>query len=317
MWARRSPPSPSRSSPPVTPCSRGPCSSAAALVVVPWAVACARLTSDHAARPERDRVLLIADHGDRLQLDDELDDAPERRAHVVGFLPVAAASRHEGEAPVLALADTVRPTVVVLSRAGPGRRVGGRPGRPPPRAGDPGAHAVGVLRGVAGQAPALRARAHLAAVRHPRAAPHAVRPHQAGRRRRGRPGRARGAARRAAGRARRQPLREPRAAALPPGPRRQGRRGASCSRSSGRWFPTGRRTRWTERRRSPDHAVRAVPAPHPPRRAAPGARHPAGRPVGRRPAAGAAGLRRGAHHASCRSTTFATSSGPGSPAGRR
>ena len=61
-------------------------------------------------------MLLIADHGDRLQLDDELEDAPERRAHVVGFLPVAAASRHEGEAPVLALADTVRPTVVVLSR---------------------------------------------------------------------------------------------------------------------------------------------------------------------------------------------------------
>ena len=87
-----------------------------AFVVVPWAVACARLTSDHAARPERDRVLLIADHSDRLQLDDELEDAPERRAHVVGFLPVAAASRHEGEAPVLALAETVRPTVVVLSR---------------------------------------------------------------------------------------------------------------------------------------------------------------------------------------------------------
>src|SRR4051812_4391718 len=86
------------------------------IVIVPWAVACARLTSEGADRSERDRVLLIADHGDRLHLDDELLDAPERRAHEVGFLPVAAASRHEGEAPVLALAEAVRPTVVVLSR---------------------------------------------------------------------------------------------------------------------------------------------------------------------------------------------------------
>jgi lipopolysaccharide/colanic/teichoic acid biosynthesis glycosyltransferase len=35
---------------------------------------------------------------------------------VVGFLLATAASRHEGDAPVLTLADGVRPTVVVLSR---------------------------------------------------------------------------------------------------------------------------------------------------------------------------------------------------------
>jgi lipopolysaccharide/colanic/teichoic acid biosynthesis glycosyltransferase len=87
-----------------------------AFAIVPWAVTCARLTSDQAARPERDRVLLIADHSDQVLLDDELDEAPERRAHVVGFLPVEQAAGDAHAAPAIALAERTQPSVVVLSR---------------------------------------------------------------------------------------------------------------------------------------------------------------------------------------------------------
>jgi lipopolysaccharide/colanic/teichoic acid biosynthesis glycosyltransferase len=88
-----------------------------AAIVAPWAVACTRLTSDHATRStERDRAVLVAEPSDHLGLVDELARAPERRAQVVGFLTPAAASTESGGTALVDLVRASDATVVVLNR---------------------------------------------------------------------------------------------------------------------------------------------------------------------------------------------------------
>ena len=72
-------------------------------------------------------------------------------------------------------------------------------------------------------------------------------------------------------RAGRQPPRQPGPAALPPGPGGQGRARSSRSSSSAPCGPATGVHRVDRRRRPPDHALRRLAAPDPPRRAAPGA----------------------------------------------
>ncbi len=132
-----------------------------------------------------------------------------------------------------------------------------------------------------GQAADLRARAGVAALRHRRGAPAALRPGQADRRRAAR-------ARRAASllavvvpvRVARQPGRQPGAAALPAGAGRQGRRQLHDPEVPHHDAAAvgDLAERVDHRGRSPDHALRAAAAPHPPRRAPAGGQHPAGRP---------------------------------------
>ncbi|MBW3580116.1 MAG: sugar transferase [Actinobacteria bacterium] len=90
----------------------------AAVVLVPWFVLCATLARDGRTRAEgRDRVVLVADPGEAMVLDDELDEAPERPAVVVARLGVEEAhSPDERSTPLLAAARDHRASVVVLDR---------------------------------------------------------------------------------------------------------------------------------------------------------------------------------------------------------
>lgn len=90
----------------------------AAVVLVPWFLLCASLARDGRARAEgRDRVVLVADRGEAMVLDDELDEAPERPAIVVARLGVEEAhSSDERSTPLLSAARAARASVVVLDR---------------------------------------------------------------------------------------------------------------------------------------------------------------------------------------------------------
>jgi lipopolysaccharide/colanic/teichoic acid biosynthesis glycosyltransferase len=91
----------------------------AALVLVPWYALCAVIARDSRARAtERDRVVIVAEHDEVEGLDEELADAPERPAIVVGLLTPAAAETvsNPPTRPLFELAQRVRATVVVLSR---------------------------------------------------------------------------------------------------------------------------------------------------------------------------------------------------------
>ena len=153
---------------------------------------------------------------------------PERPAVVVDQLTPAEAVPAGDALPAARRAGRRRraPTVVVLDRAALADDGVVAPGRRAARARRPGPHAVALLRGVARQAAGLRARAGVAAVRHRRGPPAS---------RYGRVKRLLDVAARRRRRAlvlarrrcpfvlARQPGRQPRPAALPPGAGRQGR----------------------------------------------------------------------------------------------
>ena len=104
------------------------------------------------------------------------------------------------------------------------------------------------------------------------------------------------------GRGRRQPRRQPRPAALPPGPG-SGKGGELVHDPQvphdARRRATGLADEWTAEDDPRITRFGRRPAPHPPRRAAPGGQHPPGRPVGRRAPARAAPLRRASSPRSC------------------
>ena len=198
--------------------------------------------------------------------------------------PARSSQRHRGGA---VLGRGAQPARV---GAGVDRRPGGRAA--PARCAHPHAHRL--LRRVARQAADRRARARVDAVRHRRDPRSPLRAGEAARRRRVRARRARWRSR-SPSRSSSSATWSPTAGRCSSARRASGATGASsrCG-SSGRW-KSGPRSDWTKAGDDRGHAVRSVPAAHPPRRAAPGAQHPAGRPQHRRAPPRAAALRGGAH----------------------
>ncbi len=90
----------------------------AALLVIPWYVACAALSSGGRLRQEgRDRVVLVACDEDADALRADLDRNPERSARLVATLaPDKATGTPDGRRPLAEAALPVRATVLVLSR---------------------------------------------------------------------------------------------------------------------------------------------------------------------------------------------------------
>jgi lipopolysaccharide/colanic/teichoic acid biosynthesis glycosyltransferase len=87
-------------------------------LVVPWALLCTWMARGGHLRAEaRDRVVLVADHGEAEVLRDELDRAPERPASLLNGLTVAEAqTRPSGERPLEDLVAGIGANVVVLDR---------------------------------------------------------------------------------------------------------------------------------------------------------------------------------------------------------
>jgi lipopolysaccharide/colanic/teichoic acid biosynthesis glycosyltransferase len=91
----------------------------AALVLVPWYALCVVIARDGRVRAtERDRVVVVAEPDEIAALDEQLADAPERPAVVVGELTPAEAEPVSvpPTRPLFELAQRARATVVVLSR---------------------------------------------------------------------------------------------------------------------------------------------------------------------------------------------------------
>lgn len=90
----------------------------AALLVVPWYVVCAALSSGGRLRQEgRDRVVLVAGPEDAAVLQADLARNPERPAKLVATLsPEVARSHPDGSRPLTEVVVPVKGTVLVLSR---------------------------------------------------------------------------------------------------------------------------------------------------------------------------------------------------------
>ena len=271
------------------------------MVLVPWYLLCARLAADVDARAKgATRVVVVGDLADVSSLWLDLESNPVRPATIAGRARTCEEAK-------------VRPQAGAARRAGPhvSRRTWSCSTPPRSRtrrscARRPSCTRRGVrvrsllvvLRGVAGQAAALRARAGVDDVRHRRGPRRFLRAAQAA----ARPG------------ARRSPDVVVLALATPfvvvgnllanrgPLMYRQERVGKDGELFTILKFRTmrvaagGRRADGVDDARRPaHHTLGSGAATRPRRRAAPGVEHPARRPVGRRPASGATALRAGAH----------------------
>ena len=89
-----------------------------ALVLVPWYGLCAALAADGRTRDEgRDRILAVVGPGEAAAMEEQLDEAPERSASIVGVLDPGLATAGDGRRPVLAWARDRGANVIVLDRA--------------------------------------------------------------------------------------------------------------------------------------------------------------------------------------------------------
>jgi lipopolysaccharide/colanic/teichoic acid biosynthesis glycosyltransferase len=89
-----------------------------AMVLVPFYLLCASLSADGRARAgERDRVVVVAGHGDGLQLQDELDESPEHPAIIASVLtPESASSVDASRRPLVDAVAQSRASTLVLDR---------------------------------------------------------------------------------------------------------------------------------------------------------------------------------------------------------
>ena len=94
----------------------------AAVLVVPWYVGCAALSSGGRLRQEgRDRVVLVAGTEDAAALQADLERSPERTAKLVATLsPDAARAGSDGARPLTEAVLPAKATVLVLSREAQG-----------------------------------------------------------------------------------------------------------------------------------------------------------------------------------------------------
>ena len=94
----------------------------AALLVVPWYLACALLSAGGRLRQEgRDRVVLVAGAEDADALAADLGRSPERPATLAAVLsPAEAHGDQGGEGPLIAVAHGTRASLIVLGREGQG-----------------------------------------------------------------------------------------------------------------------------------------------------------------------------------------------------
>jgi lipopolysaccharide/colanic/teichoic acid biosynthesis glycosyltransferase len=85
---------------------------------IPWSLFCTAMARGGRLRAEaRDRIVLVADHGEAEALRDELDGVPERPASLLNHLSVLEAQvRPNGERPLESLVAGVGANVVVLDR---------------------------------------------------------------------------------------------------------------------------------------------------------------------------------------------------------